>query len=95
MKNKRPRKPLACIHRQGPAHVGLMHTYVGTDLCSQLEFQKPMKDKFSALKIEIWNESYIVWEPFQTFIFQLYKALHGVFQKHIENLKGKPKIHKK
>ena len=54
-----------------------------------------MKDKFSALKIEIWNESYIVWEPFQTFIFQLYKALHGVFQKHIENLKGKPKIHKK
>ena len=25
-------------------------------------------------------------------IFQLYKALHGIFQKHIENPKGKPKI---
>ena len=23
-----------------------------------------MKDKFFALKIEVWNESHIVWEPF-------------------------------
>ena len=26
-------------------------------------------------------------------IFQLYKALRGIFQKHTENRKGKPKIH--
>ena len=52
-----------------------------------------MKDKFSALKIKVWNESHIIWEPFQTPIFQLYKALQDIFRKHRENLKGKPKIH--
>ena len=38
-------------------------------------------------------KSYIVWEPFQTPIFQLYKALYGIFQKHTENPEGKSKIH--
>ena len=52
-----------------------------------------MKDKFFYTKAEVWNEFHIVWEPFQTLIFQLYKALHGTFQKHTENLKGKHKIH--
>ena len=28
-----------------------------------------MKDKFYALKIEVWNESHIVWKLFQTPIF--------------------------
>ena len=42
---------------------------------------------------EVWNESHIVWEPFQTAIFPLYKALHDTFLKHTENPKGKPKIH--
>jgi len=51
-----------------------------------------MKSKFSTLKAEVWNESHIIWEPFQTPIFQLYKALHGIFQKHTKNSKGKPKI---
>ena len=52
-----------------------------------------MKDKFFYINIEVWNESHIIWEPFQTLIFQLYKALHGTFSKHIENPKGLPKIH--
>ena len=43
--------------------------------------------------VKVWNESHIIWEPFQTPIFQLYKALHGIFQKHIENPNGKHKIH--
>ena len=56
--------------------------YAGTDLHMWLGFQKPMKGKFFALKIELWNESHIVWEPFQTPIFQLYKVFHGIFQTH-------------
>ena len=45
------------------------------------------------LETEVWNESLIIWEPFQTPIFQLYKALNGTFSKDRENLKGKPKNH--
>jgi len=82
LENKRPRKPPACECELMHVYAGLMHAYAGTNLCTQLGFQKPMKDKFSALKIEFWNESHIVWEPFQTPIFQLYKALHGIFQTH-------------
>ena len=81
LENKRPRKPR-------PA-------YVSMDLGTQLGFQKPMNGKFSALKIEVWNESHLIWEPFQTPIFQLYKTLYGIFQEHEENPKEKPKIHQK
>ena len=45
-----------------------------------------MKDKFSALKTKIWNEFHIVYEPFQTPIFQLYKDLHGIFQKYTHKI---------
>ena len=59
----------------------------------QLGFQKYKKCKFSAMMAEVWNESHIVWEPFQTAFFPLYKALQDTFLKHTENPKGKPKIH--
>ena len=52
-----------------------------------------MKDKIFCIQAKVWNESHIIWEPFQTFIFQLYKALHGIFQGHTENPKEKHKIH--
>ena len=55
LEKKRPRKPLAYVCRQGPMYVSLMHAYAGMNLCTQLGFQKPTKDKFSALKIEVWN----------------------------------------
>ena len=32
------------------------------------------------IKDEVYNEFHIIWEPFQTPIFQLYKALHEIFQ---------------
>ena len=35
-------------------------TYASISLHKQLGFQKPMKNKFSALKTKIWNESHIV-----------------------------------
>ena len=63
-----------------------MHTQVARVL-------ETMKNKFFYINLEVWNESHLIWEPFQTPIFQLYKALHGLFQKHTENLKGKLKIH--
>ena len=53
LENKRLRKPSACIHRQGLMYVGLMHAYVGTNLYTQLGFQKLIKGKFSALKTGI------------------------------------------
>ena len=71
-----------------------MHTYTSMDLRTQLGFQKIMKGKFFALKTEVWNESHIIWEPFQTPIFQLYKVLHGIFKKHTENPKGNLRLMK-
>ena len=44
---------------------------------------------------EVWNESHIIWEPFQTLFFPLHKGLHGTFSKHIEIPQEKYKIHKK
>ena len=54
----------ACVHE-------LKHAYVGIFLRTLLGFQKHKKGKFSAIMAEIWNESHIVWEPFQTLFFQL------------------------
>ena len=42
---------------------------------------------------EVWNEFHIIWEPFQTSFFPLYKALHDTFSKHTEYLRDKLKIH--
>ena len=69
----------------------LMHTYAYTGLHTHA---KVIKGKFFSIKCEVWNESHIVWEPFQTPIFQLYKALHGIFQKHTENPKGNLRLMK-
>ena len=52
-----------------------------------------MKDKFFYIKVEVWNESHIDRESFQTPIFPLYKALYDIFQKHTKILKGNHKIH--
>ena len=57
--NKGQKKPLACVRWHKPV-------YVGTSLQTQVEFQIPMKGKLSALKINVWNKSHIVLEPFQT-----------------------------
>ena len=84
--NRRLRKSLVCVCRSD-ARVRrheLMHAF---------RVPKTMKDKFFCINVEVWNESYIVWEPFQTPIFSLYNAIHGTFSKHTENFKGKPKIH--
>ena len=52
-----------------------------------------IKDKFLCINVEVWNEFHIVWEPFQTPIFSLYKAIHGTFSKDTKNPKRKPKIY--
>ena len=54
---------------------GPKHAYVGTLLCTQLGFQRHKKDKFSTIIAEVWNESYIVWEPFKTSFFSTIKCL--------------------
>ena len=43
----------------------LKHVYASMFLYMQLGFQKHKKGKFSAIMAETWNESHIVWEPFQ------------------------------
>ena len=82
MENKGQRKPSACIHRHELAYVALKPVYVGKSLRMQVGFQKPTKGKFFALKTEIWNESHIVWELFQTAIFIILIAIHSTFSKH-------------
>jgi len=52
-----------------------------------------MKGKFSAIMAEVWNESHIVWELFQTPFYQLLKALHGTFSKYTKIPQENPKIH--
>ena len=69
------------------------HVYASTFLHTQLGFQKHGKDKFFTIMAELWNESHIIWEPFQTLFFPLHKALHGTFSKHKEIPWEKPKIH--
>ena len=48
---------------------GPKHAYAGTFLCTQLRFHKHEKCKISSIMAEIWNESHIVWELFQTPFF--------------------------
>ena len=50
---------------------GPKHAYAGTVLRTQLGSQKHKKGKFSAIMAKVWNESHIVWEPFQTPFSQL------------------------
>ena len=49
LESKRLRKPLACVRRPELVCVDLMHAYASTNLCMQLGFQKPMKNKYFAL----------------------------------------------
>jgi len=39
-----------------------------------------MKDKFFYIKTEVWNESHIIWEPFQTPIFNCIKPYMVYFK---------------
>jgi len=72
---------------------GPKYAYAGTLLRTQLGFQRHKKCKFSAIMAEIWNESHIIWEPFQTPFFPLYKSLHSIFSKDKEIPREKYKIH--
>ena len=74
---------------------GPKHVYAGTLLCMQLRFQKHEKGKFFAIMAEVWNESHIIWQRFQTPFLPLFKALHGIFSKCIEIPGEKYKIHQK
>ena len=73
MENKRPRKSsayihrsAACIRRHGPTHIiRVSETYEMQVFC---------------INVEVWNKSHIIWEPFQTPIFSLYKAYMAPFQ---------------
>ena len=51
-----------CVH-------GPKYAYADTLLRMQLGFQKHEKGKFSTIMAEVWNESHIDWEPFQTLFF--------------------------
>ena len=59
-----------CTRVAAYVHV-LKHAYAGIFLCMQLRLEKYKKNKFSAIMAEVWNESHIVWGPFQTPFFPL------------------------
>ena len=86
LENKRPRKPLVCVRRVELAYTSLMHVHI-------VRVLETYERQIFCINVEVWNEFHIVWEPFQTLIFSLYKAIHGTFSKHTKNPKGNPKIH--
>ena len=93
LESKRLRKPLAYVRRPELVCVGLMHAYASTNLCMQLGFQKPMKNKYFALMLTFGTNLTTSGSHYKPHIFSLYKAKHGTFSKHIETPKGKSKIH--
>ena len=50
---------------------GFLHAYAGPILCMHSEFLKPKQGKSFCIYVEVWNESHILWESFQTPIFTL------------------------
>jgi len=92
LKNKDKGNPRACVRIHTYGHAWLSSTYVYTGMHMHVKVPETMKDKFFYIKHEFWNEFHIIWEPFQTPIFSLYKDIHSNFSKHIENPKGKYKI---
>ena len=48
-----------------------MHAYAYMGMRMHVKVLEIMKDKFSALKFGFQNEFHIIWEPFQTPIFEL------------------------
>ena len=66
----------------------LKHAYAGTFLRTQLGFHKHKKDKFSTIMAEVWNESHIIWEPFQTPFFR-YKNPYMVHFQNTQKSHGK------
>ena len=85
MENKRLRKPR-------PAYAGLMHA-CRHEPAHIARVSKTYERQVFCINVEIWNESHIDWELFQTLIFSPYKAINGTFSKHTENPKGKPKFY--
>ena len=59
---------------------GPKHAYAGTFLGTKLGFQRHKKGKFSAIIAKVWNESHIIWEPFQTHFFHYVKLYMVYFQ---------------
>ena len=100
MENKAHGNPRACVRIHvythacsKPAYICFMHAYAYMGMHMHAKVPKTMKDKFFSIKVEVWDESLIVQEPFQTPIFSLYKAIHGTFSKHPQNPMGKCKIY--
>ena len=48
-----------------------MHAHTGLILRTHVGFQKYKKMQVFCINSEVWNESHIVWEPFQTLIFTI------------------------
>jgi len=55
-----------------------VYAYIGMRM--HVRVLETMKDKFFSIKCEVWNESHIVWKPFQTPIFNYIKPYMVVFQ---------------
>ena len=73
-------------------YVGLMHAYAGTDLCTQLGFQRAMKGKFSALKLRFGMNPTSSGSCFKPQFFNYIKP-YMIYFKNTKNPKGKHKIH--
>ena len=76
----RPRNLRACIRIHAYTRACPQAVYAYTGLRMHVRVLETMKDKFFSIKYEVWNESHIVWKPFQTPIFNYIKPYMVVFQ---------------
>ena len=60
-----------CVRRHRPAHTA--------------KVSKTYKMQFFCINVEVWNESHIVEESFQTHVFSIQIAVHGTFSKAHRN----------
>ena len=75
-----------------PVYAGMnLHTQP-LSLRTWVGFQKPMKDKLSALMLRFGTNNTSSGSHFKS-LFSQYKTIHGNFSRDRENPKGKPKIH--
>ena len=63
-----------------------MHAYAHTGMHTHARISETMKDKFLCNKAEVWSESHIVWEPFQTpNFFNIKSNTWYLFKTHIKS----------
>ena len=92
MESKGHKNPRACVHRHAYAYASFIHTYAHTCMHTHARVLETIKFKFSTLKLR-FGMNHTSFKSHSKLLFSHYKKPYMVDFQHIENPKGKPKIH--